>query len=88
MPVEFDVKITEGWKAKKNGRIGPVVEWKFYDTKTKEIMFRFAPTLDHLNRVALAIKHVRDVDEINKQLILMYQEAEKINGLKGKIQCL
>lgn len=88
MPVDFEIKITEGWKAKQNGRIGPVVEWSFYDTKTKKVMFKFAPTLDHLNRIALGINHVKDVDHINKELIKQYEEAEKINKLRGKLQCL
>lgn len=88
MPVDFDIRITEGWKAKKNGRIGPVVEWRFYNTETDETLFKFAPTLDHLNRLAMGIKHVKDVDQINKQLIQQYEEAEKINNLKGALQCL
>lgn len=88
MPVDFDVRITDGWKAKENSRIGPVVEWVFYDVATNKALFRFAPTLDHLNRLAMAIVHVRDVDKINKALISQYDEAEKINDLKGKVQCL
>jgi hypothetical protein len=88
MPVDFEVRITEGWKAKKNGRIGPVVEWKFYDTKDGKTLFKFAPTLDHLNRIAMGIKHVKDVDLINKELIKQYEEAKKINDLKGRLQCL
>ena len=90
MPVDFNVKIGEGWKAKKNGRIGAVTTMEFYDTKTGEALGvkSFAPTLDHLNRMAMVIKLTKDVDMINKQLIAQYEEADNINKLKGKVQCL
>ena len=83
MPVvPFTVKITNGWKAKENGRVGPVVtmDWE-------KSIHSFAPTLDDLNRMALVIKLVREVDEINKKMVSCYKDCDEINRLKGQIQC-
>lgn len=83
MPLSpFTVKITNGWKAQENNRVGPVVtmDWE-------KSIHSFAPTLDDLNRMALVIKLVREVDEINKRLLVCYRDCEEINKLKGKVQC-
>lgn len=83
MPLQpFTVNITEGWKAKENGRVGACVEMRW-----KQSITSFAPTLDDLNRMAMVIDLVRKVDEYNKKMISYYKEADEINKLKGKLQC-
>lgn len=79
----FTVRITEGWKAKENGRVGAVVEIHF-----SQSVHSFAPTLDDLNRLAMVITLVRNVDSYNKKMIEYYKEADRINLLKGELQCL
>jgi hypothetical protein len=84
MPLKpFTVEITNGWKANENNRVGPVVVMNW-----EQKINSFAPTLDDLNRMALAIELVRKVDRINKELINCYKDVETINKLKGQVQCL
>ena len=107
MPVDFDVRLTKGWKRKENSRVGAVQELTFYDTKTGKVQYRFTPTLDQWNRMALAIKHGKELDVLHKSImdrfkgeeltfinevlekyVELYKEADNINKLKGKVQCL
>lgn len=76
MPVDFEVRMTEGDKAAVNKRFGAVQELRFYDTKTNNTLFRYAGTLDHWNRLALAIKHGKDLDKLHKKIIKEFPDEK------------
>lgn len=87
MPVKPLIRIIErgGWKHDQNDRFGAVVVGvlETYDVEGKVKVFQFAPTLEDLPILEKLISVVRQVDEHNKAILNLKEEAERLEPVKG-----
>lgn len=68
MSLKIEMAIREGWKATQNDRFGEVIEWRFIDTNTNKIMFRYAPKLEDEKIFIEGFEKLKEYDLLMKRL--------------------
>jgi hypothetical protein len=88
VPVKPLIRVIEsgGWKKEQNKRFGAVVVGVF-ETYTQEgavKTFQYAPTLSDIPVLKELIRITEEVDEANKTILRLKEEAENIKIEKGE----
>jgi len=84
MPVKPLIRVTEGWKKEENKRFGACVELvlETYNVETGDVkVFCYAPTLEDLPLIRRMCDMVEEVDQHNKSLYSLQQEALQIKPI-------
>lgn len=77
--IELGIGLEQGWKKEENNRFGDALVINFFNSETKEVIFKYAPKINEILFWKDSLKLLEEYDLALKQLRTVTEKIENLN---------